>query len=255
MTQLTTNPEMSEQVRIAQRSDVAPADDGIVLKLASEPWELEAAFRLTYDSYLRAGLTGENPARLRVTAYQLQETSEVFIALKDGIVISTLSLIDDGPLGLPIDKVFGPEVNEFRRSGIHVAEVSCLADRRESVDRSMPMLLKLMRLMCQHSVIRGVDRFLIAVHPRHARYYKRLMGFHQAGEERQYASVLDRPAVALYKDLDYPHAPNTPIYEQFFVDPCPRDQLIREAPRPSDFINRMWPLAMDSQPVLQNVSP
>lgn len=219
---------------------------GITLRPATDPHELEMAFRLVYQSYLRAGLTESNSGGLRVTSHQLQETSEVFVAVKDQQVISTVSLILDGDLGLPLEDVYPCEVEQLRQKGLKLAEVSCLADRRESVERAKFVLLKLMIMLAQHAQNRGVDKLLIAVHPRHVRFYEKLMGFEQVGDQREYATVLGRPAVALSIDLRRPAPHNGDAFRQFFGRRYARHRLFRPAPRGPEFYRRFQPLATGS---------
>jgi hypothetical protein len=245
MSTLTMYPEARNQDVAVEANAQTREADGIQLKLASDSAELEGAFRLIYRAYHRAGLIDSRSDGLRVTRHQLEETTEIFVAIKDDEVISTLSLIGDGREGLPIDKVFGPEIEALRKE-FQIAEVSCLADRRESVVRSLPLLLRLQRLMFQSADLRGIECVVIAVHPRHARYYQRLLGFKQIGEQREYGAVLGQPAVAMYKHLDYPYAPNTEVFESYFAVPCPREQLQRPSPRSPEFVQRMQELAIDS---------
>ena len=79
-----------------------------------------AAFELVYRAYLRAGLCGENELGMRWTEYQLLPTSDIFIGVLNGEVISTLSLIRDGERGLPMEEIFGDEIAR-RRSTVRPA--------------------------------------------------------------------------------------------------------------------------------------
>ena len=79
-------------------------------KIASLREARDAAFRLVYHSYLRADLTEPNRHETRVTPYHLLPTTEVFVGMCRGEIISTLSLIQDGELGLPIESVYAPEI-------------------------------------------------------------------------------------------------------------------------------------------------
>ena len=102
----------------------------IELKVAATRSERQAAFELVYQSYLRAGLYAENPFGMRFTPYQLLPTTDIIIAKLRGEVVSTLSLVRDGELGLPMEEIYPEEVNARRNKSVGLAEVSCLADRR-----------------------------------------------------------------------------------------------------------------------------
>lgn len=224
-------------------ASVVLEDDDIEVRLATQPHELRGAFRLVYQSYRRAGLTPANDEAMRVTPYQLQESSEVIVAMKECDVIGTVSYIQDGYLGLPMEDVYGEEVDQLRARGIRLAEVSCLADRRSKVERSMPVLMTMMTLMAQSARHNGVDQLLIAVHPRHVRFYQRLMGFVQIGDTKQYGAVLDRPAIAMAIDLANLAEQNPKVYARFFGTPYITDALSRRLLRCPEFLREMLPLA------------
>ncbi len=170
-------------------------------RIASTRAERAAAFRLVYDSYIEAGLGEPNEYSMRVTPYHLLPTTETFLAVRDGRAILTMSLIADGELGLPMQAVYGDVVERYHEQGIHCGEVSCLADRQDHLGDFFPVFFRLTRLMIQYAVRRRLDGLLVACHPRHARFYRRCLGFHQVGEERAYPTVRNNPAVALYLDF------------------------------------------------------
>ena len=198
-------------------------------KIAATRDERAAAFRLVYQSYLRAGLGEANAHEMRVTPYHMLPSTEVFIAVLRGEVISTVSLIADSELGLPMETVYGREVAAHRDRGLSFGEVSCLADRRGSFRRFFPVFLKLSRLMVQYARRQGLDELLVAVHPKHARFYQRFMAFELTGEETVYPTVRNHPAVALNLDFARIDRERPANYDTFFGQPLP-DELLE--PRP-----------------------
>ena len=198
--------------RVVTRSEV-------VYKIATRREELYAALGLVYKSYVRAGLSARHPYRMRVTPYHVLPTTEVFVAVKEGEVISTVSLIRDGELGLPMESLYGKEVESYRGHEFSLAEVSCLADCQEGQKRSASVVIRLMGLMAQSAKRRGVDQLLIAVHPRHAKFYERFIGFESIGKERLYRTVCDKPAVAMALDLNWLPIYHPQVYARFFGAP------------------------------------
>lgn len=196
-----------------------------VFKIASRREELYAAFRLVYEAYLRSGLTPPNPYGIRVTPYQLLPTTEIFVAKSRSEVICTMSLVRDGQLGLPMEAIYDEEVAWRRMQGRCLAEVSCLADKPGALDQSFPVVIELMGLMAQCAKRRGVDELLIAVHPRHARFYGRFAAFQPIGEEKTYGTVCDNPAVAMAVDLNRVHLDYPRVHKRFFGKPYPREAL------------------------------
>jgi hypothetical protein len=199
----------------------------IVYKVAENRYEREAAFRLVYEAYTRAGLIEANPHEMRVTPYQLLDTTDVFVAMTDDEVISTVSLVDDGELGLPMEHIYGDEVMVLRNHGIRVAEVSCLADRRRQLSRTLPVFVPLMRLMVQAARHHGIEHLLVAVHPRHVRFYQRFLAFEPLGIEKSYPLVRNNPAVALRLDFAKIAVQRPVNYDAFFGTPLPPEQLQR----------------------------
>lgn len=206
---------------------------GIVFKAASHRDERTAAFGLVYQAYVRSGLIEPNPSQLRVTPYQLQPGSTIFVAVLRNEVISTVSLIGDGQLGLPMESIYGDEIARLRALGMRFGEVSALADRRRQMSRTLPVFVQLMRLMVQSAHRQGIDRLLVAVHPRHARFYQRFLSFQRLAEERSYPLVCNNPAVALYLDFAQIARERPPNYELFFGEPLAEEQLVHR-PLPAE---------------------
>ncbi len=195
-------------------------------RLANSPGDRTGAFQLVYRSYLRAGLVSENPWGMRVTPYQLCPTSQQFVAVVRCEVVSTVTLVGDGSLGLPMESMFPDEVNEFRSAGRQVAEVSCLADRRANPSRFLETFCQLTRLMAQYARYQGIECLLITVHPKHARFYRRYLGFQPISDRiANCPHAQDRPAVALKLDFNYVDVERPECWEDFFGQLMTREEL------------------------------
>jgi hypothetical protein len=194
-------------------------------RIAATKQEREAAFRLVYSSYLRSGLGEVNGCQMRVTPYHLLPTTEVFIAELRSEVIFTMSLVIDGDLGLPMEHVYGDEIAGLRRKGLRVAEVSCLADRRSDLVRFFPVFLRTSRVMVQYAHRQGLDGLVVAVHPKHARFYRRYFDFRVIGDQRDYPSVRNRPAVALWMEFARLERECPASYRALIAEPFSEDEL------------------------------
>lgn len=169
----------------------------ITIKIASTREEREAAFRLVYLRYLGSGLCAANPSGMRLTPYHLLPTTTLFVALYKGEVILTLSLVGDGRQGVPMESIFPDEIRSLRARGVRFGELSCLADRRRSLVRFLPLFVQITRLMYQHALAQDpAYQLVIAVHPKHGKFYERFFGFRPLAPERPYRSVLNAPAAA-----------------------------------------------------------
>ena len=205
--------------------DEAFLDTCIECKIASTRSDREGAFRLLYRAYQRAGLIKPNPQEMRVTPYHLLPTTSVMVARYANQIISTLSLVEDGELGLPMEQIYADEIRERRQQGLLMAEVSCLADRRKDIRRYFSVFVRLCRLMIQCARSRGIDQVLIAVHPRHVRLYTQYLAFEQIADERLYPAVQNHPAVALCLDLKRLEVDQPANYERFFTVPIDAHDL------------------------------
>jgi hypothetical protein len=150
----------------------------------------------------------------------------VFVGRDEHLVHCTVTLVQDGVLGLPMETIFPTEIAERRGQGMSLAEVSCLAFRGGlSCSESWTLFLGLNRFLAQFARRNGVDALMIAIHPRHLPIYQRMMGFVQVGSARTYPSVCNNPAVACCLDFDEVDRNHPPAWEAIFGKPIPPWQL------------------------------
>lgn len=188
-------------------------------KIARSRDELEAALRLVYQTYLRSGLININPYQMRITPFHSLPTTEVFIATNSNGILCTLSVIYDGQLGLPMEEVYPKQVAVRRKKGIRFAEISCLADKRNGLQGSFSVIFRLMALASQCAKHREMDQLLAVIHPRHANFYRQILGFEVIGEERPYPTVCNHPAVAIALDLNTLKRNRPRVYKRLFGAP------------------------------------
>src|SRR4051812_35547311 len=80
----------------------------IRVKIASEPAEWEAAFRLVADVYRARGYEAPDSGQFRFTAHHALPDTTTFVAKEGEAVVGTLSLVSDNWLvGLPLEVVYG----------------------------------------------------------------------------------------------------------------------------------------------------
>ncbi len=184
-----------------------------------------AAFELVYRKYFEAEFIPQNEFRLRVTPYHLLPTTNVIVALAGSRVVSTVTLIGDGELGVPMESIYGKEILERRRKNLYIGEVSCLAFEPMPLNKSLQVLMQLTRLMAQHALTYGMDQLMIAVHPQHARFYRRFMGFEIVGPLKTYPSVQHAPAVACCLDFRAINKNRPKCWESYFGARLPEADL------------------------------
>jgi len=124
-----------------------------------------------------------------------------FAASIEKRVIGTLSVSYDSDNGLLADSLYKKELEGIRAHKRKVCELSRLAiDPQFSSRELIAYLFNLAYISAR--IIQEATDFIIEINPRHATYYKRLLGFHQAGETRTCQRV-NAPAVLLHLELGY----------------------------------------------------
>lgn len=124
------------------------------------------------------------------------------VASNNNATIGTLTLAFDSEMGLLVDELYKQEVDQARKQGRWVCEFIKLAVDREA--GSKMVLASLFHIAYIYARILGdADDVFIEVNPRHVAFYKRMLGFEPAGEEKMCPRV-NAPAVLL--KLDFAHA-------------------------------------------------
>lgn len=183
------------------------------------------AFKLLQMSYEKAGLSDPNASQVRVTRHQLLPQSRVFVTKCEGEVVATLSLFPDSPEGLPMEPTYSCEVNRLRERGLRIAEVGCFADRRQDPIRFIENFCQLTHFIAQYAILEKIDGIIIAVHPRHARFYKNYIFFEEIGGLVNYPTVKNRPAVALFLEFERGKQRSPEKYEKYFGNRIPAENF------------------------------
>ena len=170
-----------------------------LFKIADSRDELREAFHLLYQEYLQAGYVKPREDRLLRTAHHLQPETIVLTAKSGRSVLSTATIVfDSTTAGLPMDALYGSEINTLRRQDRKVVEVCSLASNRHAF--TLGGIHNFTRLLFLSCFFLKVDDVCVMVNPKHVPLYKRLCDLELFGEERHYDKV-DAPAVALRTDI------------------------------------------------------
>jgi hypothetical protein len=206
----------------------------VEVKVAATRDELEQAFRLLAHKYQARGYEVPGPKPFRFTPYHVLPGTTTFVARHDAAVVATLSLVPDTPiLGLPLEGVYGPEVARLRREGRRVGELTCLAGQDLSPVEFLRVFTALLRLALQHHVRHGGDSWVITIHPRHATYYRKVLGFVPLGPRRSYPAVQGHPAEAYFLDAALLRA-NAPAMHREILGTAVPEAVLTAPGRPGD---------------------
>lgn len=135
---------------------------------------------------------------LQVYHPDLSQTGQrtTLVACRGDHLFATLTLGLDAPSGLMADTLYGPEIDSARARGGRVCEVTRMAmDPEHNSPEVMADLFQLVYILARR-IYRMTDLF-IEVHPRHAGFYRRMLGYRIVGEERVCQRV-GAPAVLMH---------------------------------------------------------
>lgn len=162
--------------------------------IADRPADFEAARLLVAQRYTARGYRSMCDA-----GRPCQETHAVTIlAARDSRTVGTMTLRFDSSEGLNVDEAYRTEVNAVRAGGGVVCELTCLAVAQGT--DSHAVLAVLFRMAFYVADKMGVTDVFIEVNPRHERFYRRVLGFAVAAEQRLCPRV-QAPAVLLHQDM------------------------------------------------------
>lgn len=159
--------------------------------------QVKAAWSLVYERYVDKELINENPFGIHTMPQAVGGHACVISGSNGDTFGSTLTLIGDNKKGLPLDSIYGKELDAMRWRDRGLVEVGLLADRRRSARRGARALFDLMRWAVYYTLHIGSSDIIIGVHPRHARFYVRCFGLERFAEPTVYPLVKDNPVVPL----------------------------------------------------------
>ena len=172
-------------------------------RIAETREDVEGAVRLVYRNYVERRYCNLNRFGVHFYLYDVLPETRTLVALHGDLVVATLTLVFDSPLGLPSGKVYAAELDALRRDGRRIAEVSKLAVDRDLGARGLAVLKGLFRVgWLLAGRVRGSTDFVIMVEPHHERFYARSLLFERAGELKPDPEAADAPSVLLRLRLE-----------------------------------------------------
>nr|WP_281722889.1 long-chain N-acyl amino acid synthase [Nitrosomonas nitrosa] len=131
---------------------------------------------------------------------KIESNKITLIADTKGKTVGTMTLCLDSETGLPADENFYAELDVLRLQGHKISEPSKLAIEANIPKRVFAAMIHVAYIYA-HKIHRCTD-WVIEINPRHAMFYKRMLGFNNYGEERICTRV-NAPATLLKLKLEY----------------------------------------------------
>lgn len=191
------SPDISANVNVAVNPDFALVRSDYRVRLADEDSHLYArAGELVSSMYGSRGLMTDG------TILAKKPSQQVTLAASSGNrVFGTLTLGVDAGNGLLADELYRPEIDQLRTGGHRLCEVTRLAlDPQLSCPEVMATIFNV-ALVLARGVHHRTD-LLAEVHPRHAGFYRRTLGYRIVGPQRTCERV-SAPAVLMHLCLDF----------------------------------------------------
>jgi hypothetical protein len=163
-----------------------PFDD-FHIKFAVTQFQLDAANRLVEKMYQSRGYQIEH---IKNDHY----LSKTLVVETAGEVVGTMAICMDGEHGLPADENYRDKLDDLRALGRKICEPSRLAIRRNLPHRVFASMMQISYLFSHK--MHGCTDYLIEVNPKHASFYKKMLGFQEFGGLRTCTRV-HAPAVLL----------------------------------------------------------
>lgn len=184
--------------------------NGCAIERACTLTDLQGAYSLVHDVFVEAGYIHPEPSGMRLRIYEACPETATFVAKKDGVIVGVLSVvIDSREFGLPSDHAFKAELDDLRRTGLRLCEVTNQAVAKQY--RRSALSSNLMSCAAAYMLEVKCHRAIATVSPNHSAFYQ-LAGFTQFGSERSYSEKVHDPVVAMSVDLtgckDAPDAPD-----------------------------------------------
>lgn len=163
-------------------------NEGLTVRPALWRWELNAAYALVYRTYHWRGYVGDDPSGLYVTLFNMLPDTVTFVGIIHNRVVAALTLLHDGPLGLPMDELFREDLTQLRTKGHKLAEVAMFGDRRvRSYRRTLPMLTLLLKRAFDYcEQVSGVQYLCTVTDPVRATFYRERLMFEPLGDIKAY---------------------------------------------------------------------
>ena len=190
----------------SQWSHTFGKEDRYRIKIANDFATRRSAYELIYRLYREKGYANPNDSRMWLSLYNLLPDTTTLVVLQEDEVVGTLTVVFDGSLGLPGDKLYKEEIDVLRKTGRKPAEIISLGVADKGRRASRDILVKLFNyvyLVSRH--LKDATDFVITVNPHHAAYYHKTLLFEEWGPEYTYEKLGGAPAVLLRLNLEIPY--------------------------------------------------
>jgi hypothetical protein len=209
-------------------------DRPVQVQIAADRDDWAQAFRLVARAYQTRGYDRAADGEFHFTRYHALPETVVLVAKEHDRVVATISVVPDNSLlGLPLEDVYGEEVQPLRRAGRRLCEVGSLGDIGLGRHEFTSVFIALIRLAWQFHCRYGGDTGVITCHPRHAFFYTHVLGFASLGGRKELPPRSGFPVEAFVVDTPLLQA-NAPELYRLIVEQSLPGAMLSATPMPDD---------------------
>jgi hypothetical protein len=175
---------------------------GFQFRIARDIADLEEAYRLVHNEYVRCGYMDPSDTGMRFGLHNFLPETTTFIATFEDRLALTITIFQDTELGLPMDALYKRKIDRLRAAGRKVAEVGALATHPDF--RNGNQNLPLYGDKIAYSYARdnlGIEDLVLAINPKHEWIYKHILLLDKIGRRKHYDYVKGADAVGYRMDL------------------------------------------------------
>ena len=221
--------------------------ENLQIKVAETKEELDQAFSILHDAYVKEGYALPDPSGRRNTPYHTSPHTKVVVAKWNGEVVGTVSIIQQNSLGLPLESAF--DLSHLRKNGEKICEISSLAINSTFQEGKRRILFSLLKFIWVYNKnYLGNDKWVIAVDPNLADFYEAVLLFRRVPGQgvKNYEFANGVSAVTLYLNVGssvekysqvYHNAPlEQNLYWWFVTGPKEKGLILKECLFPAEKI-------------------
>jgi hypothetical protein len=194
----TTTVTSDDEIRARVALHETPLD-AFRIELATAAASIMDALTLLQAVYADKRLATNKRQTMRIMPHHLLPVSMVFVARHGDRAVGTISITQDSPVGLPLDKDYATELGLLRDAGCRLGEIHSLAVEPQFHATGLMSLLAMVSLWSLRNVL-GASHGVIGVHPRAEGYYRAIYAFARFGAPKTHAE-LEAPVVGLCVDV------------------------------------------------------
>lgn len=188
----------SETNATASHGAAKPTRSGSVHACARGLAEVHKAWSIVYERYVEKNLIPKNPFGIHTVPQAAGQNACVIHQVNAGASGSTLTLMGDSAVKLPLDSVYPRALDSMRWQGRGLVEVGLLASNGvHGARRGARTLFDMMRWAAHYTLHIGLTDIIIGVHPNHTHFYKRCFGFACLAQPTNYPLVNNTPVVPM----------------------------------------------------------